>query len=1074
MSTAPQTVIESIRVDGFGRFHDFELALGSRLNVLTGPNEAGKSTLWSFISAMLFGFERRSEPTRYEPVGGSAFGGELRLKTMGGRVIVRRQGHKRRVEGEVTLRDGAGVPLPEARLDEARGQVSRELFTQVFSLTIDQLRTFGDLAGSEISARLFAAAMQGAQRLPSALDTLSKECGDLFLPKGQRPINTWLRELSGVRLRLEGLGDRPAAYAHDQAQKEQLEALLGSLELEVNAATTRVRDVERLQKSLAPFEALRRAEAAQAGRDDLAHFPLEARGRFESVVKSLRDVTETIAESEHEVFGLESSLARIAQALKGKNQPDAVRAALRQWDTVIVQARELPAALAQLDVRQQQLGEALKRTPVPEADLQWLENVDVSVALQTELKALRDRHVQAREECARVLAALTSARDEHSRRTEKSLQLAHAVAAIEEHDVDDLRRQLAALGQVASLVQQHTHLSVQRASSAAQVQGLEVPVSSAPRARFPLWLAGGAAVALVFLAVATWAAGAAGLSAVWFALVLSLVGLVAAWRDEASTSGDLLVWHRARRYQSEQRLSHQAAVVHLDGQLTQVAQRLSAALRLGDTVDASEVALRTAAVQSLLDAQDRRRGLANQQREANDETSRVEQAVQAFEDERARAEALLDVIQSEVDERLAPLGIRASLSAEAALDVVADVHRLQERAATLKADRAGLLADAQRVAQATAMLEQQGREVGVIAYSAASTESSFKSSEVERGLRAQPSSSTPPTALASMLHDWLEADARARAEEATLCTRRDAAMGPLDKHRLAVAQLTAELNEMLELASVTSVEAFRQRAAEAQTWADAEVERRQACATMAAFGGTLDEMRRQALDGAALADDALRAASALDEVSKRREVTLEALGRLRARLEQYEVQAEAALLRREEEGLVVRIRQAAERYAVSALARTVLEHARERFDAEQQPRVVQRAAALFSELTDHRYVQVRPDPRARQLWVRDAQGVNWQVEQLSRGTRELLLLAFRLAVVEDFGEVRIALPVMLDDITVNFDADRAARVIDVLARLSSRHQILAFTCHAPVQTLFREAGAQVHEVVQRTQLLLLG
>ena len=74
MSPARKTIVESIRVDGFGRFHDFELELGEGLNVLTGPNEAGKSTLWSFISAMLFGFERRSEATRYEPVGGSAFG----------------------------------------------------------------------------------------------------------------------------------------------------------------------------------------------------------------------------------------------------------------------------------------------------------------------------------------------------------------------------------------------------------------------------------------------------------------------------------------------------------------------------------------------------------------------------------------------------------------------------------------------------------------------------------------------------------------------------------------------------------------------------------------------------------------------------------------------------------------------------------------------------------------------------------------------------------------------------------------------------------------------------------------
>ncbi len=272
---ARKTVIESLRVDGFGRFHDFELELGDGLNLLYGPNEAGKSTLWSFMTAMLFGFERRNDPGRYEPVGGSMFGGELRLKTVGGKVVVRRQGHRRRVDGEVVLRDAHGAPLPDSRLDEARGHVSRELFQQVFSLTIDQLRSFGDLAGSEVSERLYAAAMQGAQRLPAALDTLRKEAAELFAPKGQqRAINGWLRELQGVRGQLELLGDRPAEYAQDRAEIERLESALTTLETDVASAETRVHQLERLHQALKPFEVLTHAETVQLGGEGLREFPL--------------------------------------------------------------------------------------------------------------------------------------------------------------------------------------------------------------------------------------------------------------------------------------------------------------------------------------------------------------------------------------------------------------------------------------------------------------------------------------------------------------------------------------------------------------------------------------------------------------------------------------------------------------------------------------------------------------------------------------------------------------------------------------------------------------------------------
>lgn len=1050
MSPARKTVIESLRVDGFGRFHDFELELGEGLNVLCGPNEAGKSTLWSFISAMLFGFERRTEASRYEPVGGSAFGGELRLKTVGGRLVVRRQGHKRRVDGEVSLRDSNGAPLPDSRLDEARGQVSRELFAQVFALTIDQLRTFGDLAGSEVSERLFAAAMQGAQRLPAALETLRKESSELFLPKGQRPLNVWLRELQGVRMQLEALGDRPREYARDLEQRAQLTALVTQLEHEVGAAQARVREVERLQKSLGPLEALARAEGAQAGREALAHFPLEAVGRVEGLAKTVREASSALRVATRESDDLEAAVraGRAEQSVGARPEP--VRAALRQWDTVVVQARELPAARAQLEARERQLAESMKRLPVNEAELEWLSQVDVSTAVQTQLKSLRDRHATAREERTRVMAAVSSGRDELARREERVHQLEVMLGAIDEVAVEPVERALTALSQVEGLRQRQAHLAVRAAGVKTQLEALWVPGPVAPRARFPLWLAGVATVGLVVCAMVAWAVGA-GPSALLFGLTLGLVGLVVAWRDEQGTASEHAAWQHAQRHQHEQRAQRQAELGQVEGEGEAVDERLLAALTLAGVEASGDVGSRMAWAQGVLDGQQRRRGIASQLTEALAEAQRVRRHVSSLEDERARAEAALDVVQSEVDARLAPLGISSSMSADAALDVVIDVSRLQERALELETDRAGVDADQRRVRVAGEAL-------------AAAFAQTHRGELVERS----------PEVLASMLSDWLEATTAARARLATLETRLEAAKGPLAQHQAAVAQASNELAALLALAAVDSVEAFRHRASEAQAWSAAELDRRQACATIAALGGEVEALKSLGLDSGVLADQAQHALGALEAARASHERTLEALGRLRARLEHFEVEDETAALRREEEALLVKIRLAAEQFTVSALARTVLEQTRERFDAEQQPRVVLRAGALFAELTDHRYVQVRPDPKARVLMVRDAQGVSWEVEQLSRGTRELLLLAFRLAVVEDFGEVRVALPVLLDDVTVNLDGDRAGRVIEVLAALSKRHQILAFTCHSQVRALFREAGARVHEVVQRTQLSLLG
>ncbi len=80
-----------LHINGFGKFHDCSIRFEDGLNVIYGKNEAGKSTLHTFIRAMLFGMERQrgraartDQFSRYKPwdlKGG--YGGRLRLETGG-------------------------------------------------------------------------------------------------------------------------------------------------------------------------------------------------------------------------------------------------------------------------------------------------------------------------------------------------------------------------------------------------------------------------------------------------------------------------------------------------------------------------------------------------------------------------------------------------------------------------------------------------------------------------------------------------------------------------------------------------------------------------------------------------------------------------------------------------------------------------------------------------------------------------------------------------------------------------------------------------------------------------------
>ena len=51
-------IIQYLKLNNFGKFNKRELNLSEGINIIYGDNEAGKSTLHSFIRAMFFGVAR--------------------------------------------------------------------------------------------------------------------------------------------------------------------------------------------------------------------------------------------------------------------------------------------------------------------------------------------------------------------------------------------------------------------------------------------------------------------------------------------------------------------------------------------------------------------------------------------------------------------------------------------------------------------------------------------------------------------------------------------------------------------------------------------------------------------------------------------------------------------------------------------------------------------------------------------------------------------------------------------------------------------------------------------------------
>ena len=151
------------------------------------------------------------------------------------------------------------------------------------------------------------------------------------------------------------------------------------------------------------------------------------------------------------------------------------------------------------------------------------------------------------------------------------------------------------------------------------------------------------------------------------------------------------------------------------------------------------------------------------------------------------------------------------------------------------------------------------------------------------------------------------------------------------------------------------------------------------------------------------------------------------------------------------------IRDAALHYARLKLSSVVLEREVERYREQNQGPVLKRANVLFPRLTLGRFRGLRVGVEERQIVLLRDNGQEVLVDGLSEGTRYQLYLALRIASLERYLERNPPLPLVLDDVLIHFDDERAQAALGVLGELAERIQILFFTHHARDLTL--AAGA---------------
>lgn len=1062
--------IEEIAIHGFGVFRDVCLrGLRPGLTVFEGHNEAGKTTLMAFVRAVLFGFERRnSGQNRYEPVGGGRHGGAL--------VLVGTDGQRYRVErteggaqGRVTVSGDEGRRYDEEHLERLLHRTSKVLYQNVFAFGIGELQRIETLQAQEVSNHIYTVGMgAGLTPLATVLAGLDAEQAQLFRPGGKKPaINALLSRLEETQAAIRALQTMPDEYDALRDRLAVADREIVHLQGRLDEVKREIDRLEALVRAGADWEQLVLVRQELDERPAIESFPEGGVERLEQLDRALASLATRLDETHRSL--------REGEERRGKLRPDpcllAQQDAIHELEELRGHYRGLleglPDLRARVASRRKALNETLSRLG-PEWTDNRLARFEASIPVRERIRGFRDRLLtvkqEAQEAANRQDEAEKARREKESQldrlqRNLEALTMPESPGGAPLEEREKAVREWVHLHHQRDLVRQHQrYLQEQSAALASQVKAQEAELRLLEgQPGLPNWLI--LAAGLVFALLAAVALHRQEFS---FAVALGVGGLVTAglllwWRDRLAETGQIRVTDAQERYGD---LVQRVQDLREDRERTareaeSFTQKMAALSRVA--LGREETLLE--AVEEHLRGLEAERRMAERRKDLETRIQDEEEALVRLLEEReglakaveAAEQALLQAEEGWA-EILRTMALPGELTPDGALEVLASVERAQ-----------GQLREWQDAAQDLGRVEGEVQEIA-----------DRINTVLEACGRSPVVLSESPAAVLALRHSLEE------AEEAQMELERVDALVAAKQAEVATllaeqARYVEQRAVLLEAGGAHEAEEFRTRAELYKRQVELDRHRRQletALRVHAGSPGRSQEMEA-ALSRQSRAElERLLREAQMEEQPRLIEVLtgkLQEKGRLEQQLHDLEQNERLSSALLEQQTLLAQLDQQAQRWAVRALAQHLLQQARQIYERERQPAVLREASHFFKQMTSGRYVRVIVPLGEMRLEIEPADGPPRTTDQLSRGTAEQLYLAMRLAFVREYAKHAGPLPLVVDDILVNFDPVRARSAILALQEVAATHQILVFTCHPHVRRWFEETieGVAIRQLPER-------
>ena len=307
----------------------------------------------------------------------------------------------------------------------------------------------------------------------------------------------------------------------------------------------------------------------------------------------------------------------------------------------------------------------------------------------------------------------------------------------------------------------------------------------------------------------------------------------------------------------------------------------------------------------------------------------------------------------------------------------------------------------------------------------------------------------------------------ALAEKKALLERIGENQTALDLSARKIEEANRQIAALMEAARVEDEESFRNIGRRHERYQNLGQQRLPLISGLLSGLNCRDEKTmRAALQGQDWQENRRRLAvlrEKLEDLRKKSDELAAQSGRLENEIAMLENEEEAEMLLGEKEELLTRLNLGVKEWLTLKLATGLLDKTLRIYESEKQPKTLERGSHIFEEITGHAYRKILLPLDSERVKVERMDGTRVEEDHLSRGTLEQVYLSLRLAHLEVYRRGDSAIPLMMDDVLVNFDIERARRTANILARFSaeSEIQVLFFTCHPHVAALFPKDAARI-------------